>query len=78
MALLHPVYALTGSVIFICGWAIQASIWSQCDIPDSLEIGTSHPRYQDLIERGAHGDLKGISTRLAQVKVAFAFLTFFL
>lgn len=77
MALLHPVYALIGSVIFVCGWAIQVAFWAQCDIPASLEIGTSYPRYQDNIQRDGKGSLVGISATLAQAKVAFAFVTFF-
>ena len=71
---LNPVYALTVSIFLLCGWSIQAGFWAQCDLPDNLETA-SNTCYQSYIQRTTKGsDLEGVSTGLAQAKVAFGFI----
>jgi len=74
----NPIYALVGSFIFVCGWAVQMVFWTQGDIPASLDIGTTYLRYQDDIERDAKGDFMGVSSELGGMKVTSGFLTLFL
>lgn len=76
--LANPIYALVGSIIFVCGWAVQMMFWTQGDVPVWFEIGTEYTRYQDVIEKDARGDLEGVSSELGGVKVTSAFLTLFL
>ena len=73
--LLHPVYALTGSLIFLVGWGVQAGFWTQCDLTSSLETAPPGQCYQSYIQKQpTNGNLVGISTGLTDAKVGFGFL----
>jgi len=76
--LADPIYVLVGSVIFVCGWAAQMAFWTEGDLPDSLEIGTSYNRYQDDLKRDARNDFVGVSSELGGMKVTAGYITFFL
>lgn len=78
LGLLHPIYALAGSVTLVCGWAVQVGFWTECDLPANLE-NSAGSCYQSQLQKDSRtGDPTGVSTALANAKVAFAFLTFFL
>lgn len=75
VAMLNPVYALIGSVVFLCGWAVQVGFWAQCDLPAGLENATPGTCYQSHVQKDPKGgDLQGISTGLNNAKVAFGFM----
>lgn len=78
--LLNPVYALIGSLIFFIGWAVQVGFWTQCDITVNMEVnGGRDTCYQFWIEKDANnGDLVGVPVTLANAKVAFGFMVFFM
>ena len=72
---LHPIYALTGSLICLCGWGVQAGFWTQCDLPSNLETAAEGQCYQSYVQKGPkNGDLVDVPTSLANAKVAFGFL----
>ncbi len=74
-SLLHPVYALTGSLMFLAGWSVQAGFWAQCDLTSNRETATQGQCYQSYIQtQPKNGDLVGISTTLTNAKVGFGFL----
>lgn len=67
---LHPIYALTISLIFLAGWATQIVFWASCDLDGAWY---EHSCYQMNLQRTPQGgDIIGVSTPLGDAKVTFA------
>ena len=76
LALLNPLYALTGSLAFLTGWAVQLGFWTQCDITSNMNVnGGRGTCYQFFVEKTRdNGDLVGVPVGLANAKVAFGYM----
>jgi len=72
---LNQIYALTVSLIFLCGWAIQVGFWAGCDISANWYESAEGTCYQsNLQQTGRGGGLVGISDSLGNAKDAFGIL----
>lgn len=71
-ARLRPFYALTGAILFLCGWAGQVGFWTSCELPSGFEI-SGHECYQHSLQTD-EGGFKGVPLSLANWKAAFGYL----
>lgn len=72
LGLLQPIYALVGSLLFLCGWSTQVGFWTQCDLTSSLETNGYGECYQFYVKD--HEDDGVLSSGLANAKVAFGWI----
>lgn len=72
---LNPVFALTVSILFLCGWAVQVSFWADCDISGSWTLSAYGTCYQSNLQPVPPGGFAvvGVTTGLGNTKVAFGF-----
>ena len=71
--ILHPIYALIGSLHFICGWVVQVSWWTTCELhPSVLGDGPYIGCLNENTATGERGAENGRPIRVSAAKIGSA------
>ena len=76
-ARLRPIYALTGAIIFVCGWSGQVGFWTSCELPAGYEL-SGEECYQHSLRMDRPYEFEGVPLSLANAKAAFGYLSILL